>query len=373
MLDDEEITLSPLAVKSRDNEGREYPEEDHLYRLPFQRDRDRIVHCNAFKRLEFKTQVFIYSYSDHYRNRLTHTLEVAGISRTVSSALGLNTYLAEVIALAHDLGHAPFGHAGQEILAVLMKDHGGFEHNKQSLRIVTRLEKRYPGFPGLNLTRATLKGIMKHASDYEKSGLLQERQDDGPALEALIADYSDEIAYNTHDIEDGLASNMIHAEEMMKIELWRRHYERFYEEGQRDILLRRSVLRAIMNDMVTDLITNTAGNLEKGNIKTRSDLNDAWHNNVRLVGYSSGTLAMVRELKKFLKEKLYRHPDVMKMSDRGQEIIEKLFVFLLKNPDRISPAFAPRVKEDDIHRVVCDYIAGMTDRYAEEFAGSLSG
>jgi dGTP triphosphohydrolase len=251
---EEDSKLSEFAVKNSETEERFFPEPPHPYRLPLHRDRDRIFHSRAFKRLEYKTQVFINSEGDNFRTRLTHTLEVAGISRTVSTALGLNSNLAEVISLAHDLGHTPFGHAGQDILSDLMKESGGFEHNKQSLRIVRSLETRYPEFPGLNLCRMTLIGLLKHGSDYEKTDLYIMRQEQGPSLEALVSDISDEIAYTHHDIEDGLERNLISAENLKQCELWQKHYLESYElfSHLHDDLIIRKALRSMMNEVVTD-------------------------------------------------------------------------------------------------------------------------
>lgn len=376
---EEEIFLSPLAVKSSSSAGRIYPESEHAYRPCFMRDRDRIVHSNSFKRLEYKTQVFIYSEGDHFRNRLTHTLEVAGISRTIASAMGLNSFLSESIALAHDLGHAPFGHAGQDILSDLMRDYGGFEHNKQSLRIVQKLEKKYPDFPGLNLSIETLKGIKKHGGDYDSSGLINVF-DQGPALEAMVTDFADEIAYNSHDIEDGIESGLILEDDIAEVSLWQKHYmvkksvmknKNQSLQGLDRELLNRAVLRNIMNDMVTDLLTNTLKNLRQNGIVDRKSLLESWQKGLRPVGYSDEMRKMVIELKRFLKEFLYQHIDVRTKSENGKQIIEKLFHYYLKNDKKIPESFRSRLEKDGKHRVVCDYIAGMTDRFAENTVAML--
>ncbi len=364
---EEDSKLSDFAVKNIETEERFYPEPPHQYRLPLHRDRDRIFHSRAFKRLEYKTQVFINSEGDNFRTRLTHTLEVAGISRTVSTALGLNTHLAEVISLAHDLGHTPFGHAGQEILSELMKGEGGFEHNKQSLRIVRSLENRYPEFPGLNLCRMTLIGLLKHGSEYEKTDLYILRQEQGPSLEALVADFSDEIAYTHHDIEDGLERNLISAENLKCCDLWRKHYEEsvdLYSHLHQDIIIRRA-LRSMMNEVVTDLIETTERTLFHLNIMNRKNLGDAWKKGERPVGYSSEILPHILQLKNYLRENLYQHETVLEKSKYGQNIIEFLFPYLLKNSHLIPENYKKRAEQEGYPRAISDYISGMTDRYAE--------
>lgn len=364
---EEDSKLSDFAVKNIETEERFYPEPPHLYRLPLHRDRDRIFHSRAFKRLEYKTQVFINSEGDNFRTRLTHTLEVAGISRTVSTALGLNTHLAEVISLAHDLGHTPFGHAGQEILSELMKEDGGFEHNKQSLRIVRSLENRYPEFPGLNLCRMTLIGLLKHGTEYEKTDLYILRQEQGPSLEALVADFSDEIAYTHHDIEDGLERNLISAEDLKSCDLWRKHYDEsvdLYSHLHQDIIIRRA-LRSMMNEVVTDLIETTERTLFHLNIMNRKNLGDAWKRGERPVGYSSEILPHILKLKTYLRENLYQHETVINKSQYGQNIIEFLFHYLLKNSHLIPENYKKRAEQEGYPRAISDYISGMTDRYAE--------
>ncbi len=364
----EEKTLAPYAQRSLDGALREYPEDDHPYRLPFQRDKDRIVHCQAFKRLEYKTQVFVYSVGDHYRNRLTHTLEVAGVSRTVAKVLGLNEDLSEAVALAHDLGHSPFGHAGQDALAELMRGNGGFEHNKQSLRVVKKLERKYPNFPGLNLCYATLQGIMKHGGDYDHSPANQQRKESGPSLEAQIVDYSDEIAYSSHDIEDGLEKKFIRAEELTQVEIWKRNYlaaKQKFPTVKEDLILR-TTFRNILNEIVSNLILTTSSNIDEHKIQSTIDVEKAYANKQKLVSFSDSMVEDMRELKNFLLINLYRHRDVAKMSDQGKEIIYVLFEYFMKHPNKIPASYLEREGEEGRHRVVCDYIAGMTDRYAME-------
>ncbi|TGL63935.1 deoxyguanosinetriphosphate triphosphohydrolase [Leptospira ognonensis] len=368
LLEEEEKLLAPYAQKSSQTGIREFAEAEHPYRLPFQRDKDRIIHCQAFKRLEYKTQVFVYSVGDHYRNRLTHTLEVAGVSRTVAKVLGLNEDLTEAIALAHDLGHSPFGHAGQDALAELMRSNGGFEHNKQSLRVVQKLERKYPEFPGLNLCYATLQGIMKHGGDYEKSFANLKRQEDGPSLEAQIVDFSDEIAYSSHDIEDGLEKKFISPEDLVDIQLWRRNFQtakKTYPTAKEELILR-TTFRNILNEIVSNLITTTGSKLELHQIETEEDVQNAYRKKVKLVSFSESMIEDMKELKQFLLVHLYRHKDVEKMSDQGKEIIYVLFDYFMKHPDKIPDSYLERENEEGRHRIVCDYIAGMTDRYAME-------
>ncbi|EMS83634.1 phosphohydrolase-associated domain protein [Leptospira noguchii str. Cascata] len=373
MLQKETETLAPYAISNANNGGRIYEEEEHSYRLPFQRDRDRILHSSAFKRLQYKTQVFIFSVGENYRNRMTHTLEVAGLSRTIASALGLNSLLSESIALAHDLGHTPFGHAGQEILSGLMKDYGGFEHNKQSLRIVTSIEKKYPNFPGLNLCRETLKGLMKHGTDYDSSVILLERKENGPSLEGMIADLSDEIAYTNHDIEDGWEMGYLHLGDLLENPFWKEVYEECkdqYKEVGEKILIRTSI-RTLTNFLVSDLIQSISTALEKNQIQSNEDLSFLWKQDIRIASFSNRVDLKFRELKSFLYEKLYRHEDLIRMSDYGKKIIESLFDYFLKHPEKIPETYKERIEEESLHRVISDYVAGMTDRYAEKTYQSL--
>ncbi|UOG39282.1 deoxyguanosinetriphosphate triphosphohydrolase [Leptospira noguchii] len=373
LLQKETETLAPYAISNANNGGRIYEEEEHSYRLPFQRDRDRILHSSAFKRLQYKTQVFIFSVGENYRNRMTHTLEVAGLSRTIASALGLNSLLSESIALAHDLGHTPFGHAGQEILSGLMKDYGGFEHNKQSLRIVTSIEKKYPNFPGLNLCRETLKGLMKHGTDYDSSVILLERKENGPSLEGMIADLSDEIAYTNHDIEDGWEMGYLHLGDLLENPFWKEVYEECkdqYKEVGEKILIRTSI-RTLTNFLVSDLIQSISSALEKNQIQSNEDLSFLWKQDIRIASFSNQVDLKFRELKSFLYEKLYRHEDLIRMSDYGKKIIESLFDYFLKHPEKIPETYKERIEEESLHRVISDYVAGMTDRYAEKTYQSL--
>ncbi|XDD55578.1 deoxyguanosinetriphosphate triphosphohydrolase [Leptospira sp. WS4.C2] len=367
LLEEEEKILAPYAVKSRNPGEREHPEPEHPYRLPFQRDRDRIIHSHAFKRLEYKTQVFVYSEGDHFRNRLTHTLEVAGISKTISKVLGLNEDLSETIALAHDLGHSPFGHAGQEALSELMRGKGGFEHNKQSLRVVQKLERRYPEFPGLNLCGETLLGIMKHGGDYETSELLDVRRDTGPSLEAMVVDSSDEITYSAHDLEDGLESGLLSLSDVTELKVWKRIEDSFPKTNPSDKdSVSRSAGRVLLNLMVSDLIDSIDRCLQKHSIQSREDVSRAFLTQKKLIQFSEEFQLEFKELKSFLFGKLYRHPEVSRMSERGKETIFLLFKHFESHPESIPESYRKREEEEGRMRIICDYIAGMTDRYAIE-------
>ena len=367
LLEDENSRLASYATKHDQTGDRKYKEKNHPYRLAFQRDKDRILHSSAFKRLQYKTQVFIYSVGENYRNRLTHTLEVAGIAKTIGQNLGLNSLLCETIALAHDLGHTPFGHSGQDKLNEIMKNHGGFEHNKQSIRIVELLEQRYPSFLGLNLCRETIKGLMKHGGNYEKGDIYLERKKEGPSLESCIVDFSDAIAYNSHDIDDGLEMNFLTLEELMDFDFWKKTYEKnkknYPQISQK--ILQRMTIRSMINEMTQDLIQNTHNNLTKYNIKTKEDIEKKWKEKIHLVQYSSKMEKNVKLLKAFLMSSLYKHPNLVKLQKKSLEIMEYLFCYFLEYPKKTPEKYQKRIEIDGVHRVVCDYIAGMTDRFAE--------
>ena len=374
--------LAPYAMQHGESGGRLHGNEPHPYRTCYQRDRDRIIHSKAFRRLGYKTQVFINSAGDNYRTRLTHSLEVAQISRSVSASLRLNPDFAEALALSHDLGHTPFGHAGQEALNRLMREHGGFEHNRQSLRIVSFLETRYLDFAGLNLTRSTLKGMMKHGSVYESDGELRDlclqRKDEAPALEAALVDQCDRIAYVHHDLEDGLDSRILTLDALAELPFWTETWKRIEREsGERFRLARtplkiRSVIRALMNECISDLLDVTAGNLQALVPRKLSDI-------LQLdlakypVAFSGAMKERIAQLQRFLHERLYRYPKVMQMSRRGARIIETLFEEFLHYPELMPEHYQRRIEISGIHRVVSDYIAGMTDRYAYTEFSRLTG
>ncbi len=360
--------LAPYAAKSSSTKGRRHKEPEHPFRTPFQRDRDRVIHCNAFRRLEYKTQVFVYHEGDHYRTRLTHTIEVAQISRTIARALALNEDLSEAIALSHDLGHPPFGHSGETVLNELMAEHGGFEHNAHSLRIVEELEKRYPGFPGLNLTFEVREGIIKHNSEHDRPKLNDEYENDkSPCLEAQIADIADEIAYNNHDIDDGLSSEMIEPSTLKNVELWQENFEKIkaqFPDSDFKVLKYQTIIR-IINSQVTDLVETILKTVEAEGISSIEDVRARKRNIAR---FSPEMEKKNRQLKKFLKENLYRHHRVIRMADKAERIIKELFKAYLRAPKLLPPHVHSLIEKSSKHRVVCDYIAGMTDRFAlDEF------
>ena len=356
--------LAAYACNSKHSLGRRYQEEEHPYRTCFQRDRDRIIHCKAFRRLEYKTQVFVNHEGDHYRTRLTHSLEVAQISRTIARTLRVNEDLSEAIALAHDLGHPPFGHSGEKAMNELMKDAGGFEHNRQSFRIVTHLEKRDPRYLGLNLTLEVLEGLSKHFTEYDLPDGREFTRTHEPSIEAQIANFSDEIAYNNHDLDDGLRSNLISLEQLKEVELWQTTYSEMAAKrpGATLEILRIQTIRNIINQLVTDLVKTTLENLEAKKIK---NLEDVYAKGKNLVGYSEPIKRQNAELKRFLFTKLYRHYRVERMAEKAERILRDLFLAFLKNP-KIMPDDFDSGQAYDLPRHICDYIAGMTDRYALE-------
>jgi dGTPase len=358
----EQAMLAPYAVKSVHAGGRLYPEDEHPFRLAFQRDRDRIVHSTAFRRLEYKTQVFVNHEGDHYRTRLTHTLEVAQIARTIARSLRLNEDLTEAIALAHDLGHPPFGHAGERAMNEMMQPYGGFEHNQQSLRIVELLEERYAGFPGLNLTWETRDGLKKHQPRFLPDANPRQAAPVEPSLEAQVADYADEIAYNNHDIDDGLTSQMIQLEALGDVPLWEEHYrevERQFPQAPSKIRWRQTV-RAIIDSLVLDLCDETLARLQASQIDSVEMVRQSTN---RLVGFRPTMEKRNHELKLFLLENLYRHYRVVRMAEKARRIVHHLFQAYMDAPKQMPPSFYARIATDGPPRVVCDYIAGMTDRY----------
>ncbi len=360
-------TLAPYGCKSGQSKGRAYPEPEHPYRTAFQRDRDRILHTTAFRRLEYKTQVFVNSEGDYYRTRLTHTLEVAQIGRTVARALGGNEDLIEAICLAHDLGHPPFGHAGEETLDRLMADHNGFDHNKQSLRIVDKLERRYPDHPGLNLTWEVREGIVKHETEYDVSSAEGYDPELRGNLEAQIANAADEIAYNAHDLDDGLRAGMLALDQVAQLEWWQVVRESIGWDGTGfDDLTRYRMIRRLLGLMITDLVNQTHRNLETAGVDSVEALQRLPHN---VVGFSEPVQARTRQLKNFLFHNLYQHHRVVRMQTKAERIITELFNAYVSEPRQLPESTQARLQEASLHRVVCDYIAGMTDRFAlQEYA-----
>lgn len=357
--------LAGYAVTESQSRGRLHPEPPPVERGEFQRDRDRIVHSTAFRRLEYKTQVFVNHEGDLFRTRLTHSLEVAQISRSIARALHLNEDLAEAIALAHDLGHTPFGHAGQDALNDCMKPYGGFEHNLQSLRTVDLLEAHYAAFDGLNLSFETREGILKHCSrtNAVHLGELGKRFLDGtqPSLEAQLANYADEIAYNNHDVDDGLRSGLITLDQLQNVEIFaqaRAEVERQWP-GLAGRRLIHETIRKMINLMATDLINSTRDRINAQNVCSLAQVRCA----PRLVGHSEALSPQLTELKRFLREHLYRHYQVLRMTAKAARIIQDLFAVFMDDMRLLPPQYQQLAQQDQA-RAVADYIAGMTDRYA---------
>jgi len=365
MMAQEAATLASYAQKSCESAGRRHPEPPHPFRTEYQRDYARIIHSRAFRRLEYKTQVFLNGTGDHLRTRLTHTMEVVSISRCIARALGLNEDLVEAIALAHDLGHAPFGHSGEQALDERMRGHGGFDHNEQSLRIVERIEKKYPHIDGLNLTFELLEGLQKHRETYEPppgSAALCYLQ---PTLEAQIANLADEIAYYSHDLDDGLECHLIHPAQFEELLVWQESYEdvkrRYPEIEGRE--LHAYVIRCIIDREVEDVITTSCARIEAAGVRTVEEVR---RQPEPLIGYSEQLATANRALRKFLYANLYYHPDVSHVNRRACEMLNRVFDTYLANPNLLGGNTASRIETDGLHRAVCDYLSGMTDRYLLE-------
>ncbi|MBC8099354.1 MAG: deoxyguanosinetriphosphate triphosphohydrolase [Armatimonadetes bacterium] len=354
--------LAPYALHSHDSRGRVHPEAEPDYRTAFQRDRDRIVHAAAFRRLEYKTQVFVNDAGDYYRTRLTHTLEVAQIGRTLARALRANEDLVEVICLAHDLGHPPFGHAGEGTLDTLMRDHGGFNHNHQSYRVVTELERRYPHWMGLNLTFETLAGIAKHETEYDLSAVTGFDVNARGSLEAQIANIADELAYNAHDLDDGLQSGLLMPEQLNVLAIWRELCEQLgWRGGVMDEVTRHRFIRAQIGMQVDDVLATTAANLDalqpqSAHAIEQHTANIAAHS-AKLTGYN-------RALKAFLYEQMYYHSSIIRMAKRAERFISEIFATCLSEPRQLPNEYRARLIGEATPRVVADYIASMTDRGA---------
>ena len=366
--------LAIFAVSSYESKGRVYKEVQPDYRSEFQRDRDRIIHCSAFRRLEYKTQVFVNHEGDMFRTRLTHSIEVAQIGRTIARALNVNEDLTEAICLAHDLGHTPFGHAGQDALNNCMKDFGGFEHNLQSLRIVDILEERYPNFLGLNLTYETREGILKHCSKNNalELGELGERfiKNNKPSLEAQIANIADEIAYNNHDVDDGLRANLLSIDLLKQSEIFEENFKEVVEiwKSLSKRQIRHEVVRRMINYIVSDLIENSKNLIQDHNLK---DVNAVRESKQSLIKMSVLTEKKHNDLKRILRKELYEHEQVKHMTLRAKRVIKTLFDAYTKNPkfltDQIYKKIKKNIKSKDEKkntRIIADYIAGMTDRFA---------
>ncbi len=356
--------LAPYGVRSKDTRGRLHPEEEQEFRTPFQRDRDRILHTSAFRRLEYKTQVFINYEGDYYRTRLTHTLEVAQIGRSLARSLGANEDLVETVCLAHDLGHPPFGHSGEESLAKMMMDYGGFDHNKQSFRIVTELERRYPDWPGLNLTWEVLEGIVKHETEYDRSDAEEFNPELRGTLEAQIANAADEMAYSTHDLDDGLRSGMITPEMLEGIFLWEMATDVLGWKGTAlDPLDRHRIIRHLVGLEVDELVRATDQRLRESGVRSVDELQRLPYN---VVGFSEDMHRKNRQLKDFLFNNLYRHYRVVRMAVKAENVVTNLFNAFQAEPSTLPKHVQDEIDQWGLERTICDYIAGMTDRYAIE-------
>ncbi|MEY4385296.1 MAG: hypothetical protein RLY20_579 [Verrucomicrobiota bacterium] len=360
----ERLVLAPYAQFSADTRGRKYREEPPEWRTHFQRDRDRVIHSRAFRRLEYKTQVFLNGSGDHLRTRLTHTIEVAGISRNIARALRLNEDLCETIALAHDLGHSPFGHKGETALARLMKGHGGFEHNRHSLRIVEELEQKYPKFPGLNLTWEVREGLVKHYTPYDHPSRRKGFEAKSSSLEAQIANLADEVTYYSHDLDDGIDSGLLSETELRKkVRLWdlaartvEKEYGKLADECRRYF-----TIRCIIDMQVKDVVETSERLITKAGVKSADEVRLYPR---ALVQHSAQRRDENLELRSYLYKNLYFNPVVHQPNMRAVRMLEQLFRHFIENPKEIGALSRKRIRKDGLHRAVCDYLAGMTDRYA---------
>lgn len=367
----ESKSLAPYAIISKDSRGREYPEKEDAMRLPFQKDRDRVLHSRAFRRLKMKTQVFVAHYGDHYRTRMTHSLEVAQVSRDVARALGLNEDLSEAIALAHDLGHTPFGHAGEHALDEALTPFGlHFEHNHQSKRIVETVEQIYPDFVGLNLTFETRQGLMKHQSPWDQA----DSAFHGASLEAQVVNLADEIAYNNHDVDDGLRSGLITEAELHTLPIWQMAaaaVEKEYGHIQAPYIRQSRTISAMFGHMITDLIRTTAATLKAKQIKT---LDDVYKSTDKLALFSPAQFELNKSLMTFLAERIYFHPEVLALSRRGQGIIKDLFSRYHDTPSLMPSDEQERIQRGErVEIVIQDYLSGMTDEFAADEWERLGG
>jgi len=352
-----EPSLAAYATIPPTGTSRVHPEPGKSWLNAFELDRHRIIACTSFRRLEGKSQVFAPDFHDHFRTRFTHTIEVAHVARIIAKALGANESLAEVITLAHDLGHPPFGHAGEAALQHMMSDHGGFNHNAHSLRVVDYLEHPYPQFRGLNLSEATLAGLAAHATPYDKP----DPQSLPPSIESQIVSLADRIAYNTHDIEDALGARMIELQQLANLSIWQSACHRSGVEkiSQANIFaLRRSVFDAILQNAIEDVVTTTLNQLHKANPNENTTFSPR-------VVMSSTMLQHFENLERFLQSNIYSHNEVVRVDKDGQEMVRRLFTFLCSEPKHLPPRFLTRIEDQGCHRVVCDYIAGMSNRFCK--------
>ncbi len=360
----EDFLLAPYAQKSRLSKGRVHREAEHDYRSCYQRDKDRIIYSTAFRRLEYKTQVFVNHEGDYYRTRLTHTLEVNQIAKSIARALKLNEDLVEAISLAHDLGHTPFGHSGEDALHEIMRDHGGFDHNAHGLRVVDYLEERYPNFPGLNLSYEVREGIIKHSTPFDvpRQAIPFESQG-SPILEVQTVDIADEIAYDNHDLDDGITSGFIKEMDLKDVKFWvekekeiRKRYPRIKDE-----IRKHQIIRLLIDEQITDVINQTEANIRRFKIQRAQDVIKIPE---RIVSASKHLQPLRLQMREFLTEKLYQHYRVVRMSNKAYRFITSLFNIYLDKPEQLPPTSQGRLKKEEKYRVICDYIAGMTDRYA---------
>lgn len=367
----EQVTLAPYAQRSADSAGRRYNERPHPYRTAYQRDRARIIHSRAFRRLEYKTQVFLSGTGDHLRTRLTHSIEVASISRTIARSLGLNEDLSEAIALAHDLGHSPFGHSGEETLQELMQEHGGFEHNMQSLRVVELLEAKYPRFPGINLSFEVREGLQKPERFFEPPG--KHVSGPAPTLEAQVANLADEITYYSHDLDDGLDHRLLDIKQLEGLEIWQESYERARKHFPKltPKELRGYVIRCIIDREVEDVIETSAEFIKASGI---GSVEEVRKQKKPLIRYSQTLLRANKKLRKFLYQNLYYHPNVASVNRNACKMMSELFLAYVEKPEQLGGSALRRMQKEGLHRTVCDYISGMTDHYViEQHRTVLSG
>jgi dGTPase len=364
-LDREEEVLAPYAMRTRDSRGRRYPEPPHAFRTLYQRDRDRVTYSTAFRRLLYKTQVLVAQTNDHHRTRLTHTLEVAQISRTVARQLGLNEDLTETVALAHDLGHPPFGHAGEAALDECMAGHDGFEHNRHGLRIVELLEYRYASFPGLNLSHEVLEAMAQHSGRHDAPEVAAYLGAGRPLLEAQVVDAADSLAYDAHDVDDAFGAGLVTADDLREVEFWRLAVERVERRHGRlgPLQFEPTVVRALIDWQVTDLLEHTRQRLRQARVRSVQDVRAARE---ILVGPGPEVRRLKAELEAFLRERVYRHSRVLRMAAKGRRIVQALFEEFCRAPELLPERYAARVAREGRQRVVCDYLAGMTDRYAQD-------
>jgi dGTPase len=361
----EAAQLAPYACKAAESRGRVYPEPEHPLRSPFERDRDRIIHSSAFRKLEYKTQVFVNHEGDYYRTRLTHTLETSQVARSVARFLRLNEDLAEALALAHDVGHPPFGHAGETALRELMAEHGGFEHNLQGLRVVDRLESRYAQFPGLNLSWEVREGIVKHSRDWDPAGpaFAEFAVARWPSLEAQVVDACDEIAYNAHDVDDGLTAGMISLGQLRELSIWNQVASSGFvlEDGLPPDQAKYQAVRFLINGLVQDLVAAVVERVARWGIDTQDAVRAAPD---RVAALSPMMQTSNHELREFLYAHVYRHHRVYRMWTKARRVVAEIFRSYLEAPAQLPPHAFHRIPDDGEPRVICDYLAGLTDREA---------